>query len=145
MKVKFRKIKDDIDFEQNIKKLIDDAVFLSAQIGVKEIKKGLDTSTDIKGRKFEALAPSTIKQKRKKGQPTKPLIATGMMRKLPPVKGKSGKSTISLANQRVKIAQYHEQGAGNLPKREFFDIYPQTYRKIERMLKKKLIKLFSKL
>ena len=50
MKVKFRKIKDDIDFEQNIKKLIDDAVFLSAQIGVKEIKKGLDTSTDIKGR-----------------------------------------------------------------------------------------------
>ena len=145
MKVKFKNIKDDIDFEQNIKKLIDDVVFLSAQIGVKEIKKGLDSSKDIKGRPFKKLAPSTIKQKLKKGQPTKPLIATGMMRRLPPIKNKSGKSTISLANQRVKIAQYHEQGAGNLPKREFFDIYPQTYRKIERMLKKKLIKLFSKL
>ena len=68
-----------------------------------------------------------------------------MMRRLPPVKGKSGKSTISLANKRVKIAQYHEQGAGSLPKREFFDIYPSGVRKIERMLKKLLEKLYKKL
>ena len=144
MKVKFRKIKDDIDFEQNIKKLIDDAVFLSAQIGVKEIKKGLDTSTDIKGRKFEALAPSTIKQKRKKGQPTKPLIATGMMRKLPPVKGKSGKSTISVANQRTDISQYHDQGIGQA-KREWFGLTKSAEKKIDKMFKSKLVKLYSRL
>ena len=113
-------------------------------INVKDIKSGLDSSQGPKGA-IKKVKASTAKQKRKKGQPIKPLVATGMMRRLPPIKNKSGKSTISLANQRVKIAQYHEQGAGNLPKREFFDIYPQTYRKIERMLKKKLIKLFSKL
>ncbi len=144
MKAKFRKVKEQIDFEQNINKLIDKAIILAAQINVKDIKSGLDSSQGPKGA-IKKVKASTAKQKRKKGQPIKPLVATGMMRRLPPIKNKSGKSTISLANQRVKIAQYHEQGAGNLPKREFFDIYPQTYRKIERMLKKKLIKLFSKL
>ena len=125
MKVRFRKIKDDIDFKQNIKKLINDSVFLSAQIGVKEIKKGIDKSTDIKGKAFKPLAASTIKQKRKKGQPTKPLIATGMMRRLPPVKGKSGKSTISVAKKRTDVSQYHDQGgstAGQPPKREWFGL-----------------------
>ena len=148
MKVKFRKIKDDIDFQQNIKKLIDDAVFLSAQIGVKEIKKGLDTSTDIKGRKFKPLAASTIKQKRKKGQPTKPLIATGMMRRLPPVKGKSGKSTVSVANKRTDISQYHDQGgstAGQPPKREWFGLTKAAEKKIDKMFKSKLVKLYSRL
>ena len=144
MKAKFRKVKEQIDFEQNINKLIDKAIILAAQINVKDIKSGLDSSQGPKGA-IKKVKASTAKQKRKKGQPIKPLVATGMMRRLPPIKNKSGKSTISLANQRVKIAQYHEQGAGNLPKREFFDIYTQTYRKIERMLMKKLIKLFSKL
>mgnify|MGYP003638653697 CR=1 FL=1 len=144
MEAKFRKIKSDIDFNQNIKKIINDAVFLAAQINVKEIKSGLDTSKGPKG-SIPKVKASTARQKRKKGQPIKPLIATGMMRRLPPVKGKSGKSTISLANKRVKIAQYHEQGAGNLPKREFFDIYPSAVRKAERMFKKLLVKLYKKL
>ncbi len=148
MKVKFKKIKDDIDFEQNIKKLIDDVVFLSAQIGVKEIKKGLDSSKDIKGRPFKKLAPSTIKQKLKKGQPTKPLIATGMMRRLPPVKGKSGKSTISVANKRTDVSQYHDQGgtkAGRPPKREWFGLTKTAEKKIDKMFKSKLVKLYSRL
>jgi hypothetical protein len=41
LEAKFRKIKSDIDFNQNIKKIINDAVFLAAQINVKEIKSGL--------------------------------------------------------------------------------------------------------
>ena len=148
MKVRFRKIKDDIDFKQNIKKLINDSVFLSAQIGVKEIKKGIDKSTDIKGKAFKPLAASTIKQKRKKGQPTKPLIATGMMRRLPPVKGKSGKSTISVANKRTDVSQYHDQGgstAGQPPKREWFGLTKAAEKKIDKMFKSKLVKLYSRL
>tara|TARA_Y100000356_G_C11024984_1_gene165430 strand:+ start:79 stop:513 length:435 start_codon:yes stop_codon:yes gene_type:complete len=140
----FKKVESQIDFEQNIKKLIDEAVFLAAQINVKEIKSGLDTSTGPKG-PIKKVKAKTARQKRKKGFPIKPLVRTGMMRRLPPVKGKSGKSTISLAKKRVDVAQYHEKGAGNLPKREFFDIYPSAERKIERMLKKRLVKLFKKL
>jgi hypothetical protein len=148
LEANFKKIKSDIDFKQNIKKLIDDAVFLAAQINVKEIKSGLDRSTGPKGKKFAKLAPSTIKQKRKKGQPLKPLIATGMMRKLPPVKGKKGKTSISVAKQRVEIGGYHDQGGkqtGRPPQREWFDIYKTALPKIEKMLKSKLIKLYSRL
>tara|TARA_R100000773_G_C4207894_1_gene108224 strand:- start:670 stop:1116 length:447 start_codon:yes stop_codon:yes gene_type:complete len=148
LEANFKKIKSDIDFKQNINKLIDDAVFLAAQINVKEIKSGIDRSTGPKGKKFKKLAPSTIKQKRKKGQPLKPLIATGMMRKLPPVKGKKGKTTISVAKQRVEIGGYHDQGgkqAGRPPQREWFDIYKTALPKIEKMLKSKLIKLYSRL
>ena len=147
MDYKIKKIKSDIEFEQSIDKLINDTIFLAAQIGVKEIKTGIDTSTDIKGRAFKPLAPSTIKQKRKKGQPTKPLIATGMMRRLPPVKGKKGKSTISVANQRTDISQYHDQGgkAGRPPKREWFGLSKAAIKKIDKMFKSKLVKLFSRL
>ncbi len=148
MKANFKKIKSDIDFNQSINKLINDTIFLAAQIGVKEIKTGLDTSTDIKGKPFKKLAPSTIRQKLKKGQPTKPLIATGMMRRLPPVKGKSGKSTISVAMKRNDVAQYHDQGgtkAGQPPKREWFGLTKEAKKKIDKMFKSKLVKLYSRL
>ena len=49
MDYKLKKIKSDIEFEQNINKLIKEVIILAAQIGVKEIKTGLDKSTDIKG------------------------------------------------------------------------------------------------
>ena len=148
MDYKLKKIKSDIEFEQSIDKLINDTIFLAAQIGVKEIKKGIDKSTDIKGKAFKPLAASTIKQKRKKGQPTKPLIATGMMRRLPPVKGKSGKSTISVANKRTDVSQYHDQGgstAGQPPKREWFGLTKAAEKKIDKMFKSKLVKLYSRL
>ena len=144
MESKFRKIKDEIDFKQNINKLIDEVLFEAAQINVKDIKSGLDTSRGPKGA-IKKVKASTARQKRKKGQPTKPLIATGTMRRLPPVKKKKGKAIVSLAKKREKIAQYHESGAGDLPTREFFDIYPQTERKVERLLKKKLVKLLARL
>ena len=131
-------------FNQNINKLIDEATFLAAQINVKEIKRGLDTSTGPKG-SFKKLKLSTAKQKRKKGQPLKPLIATGMMRRLPPVKTKRGKSVVGIAKKRIKIAQYHDQGTKHLPQREWFDIYPSAERKIIRMLKKKLVRLYKRL
>ena len=41
LEANFRKIKSEIDFNQNINKLIDEATFEAAQINVKEIKKGL--------------------------------------------------------------------------------------------------------
>ena len=147
MEAKLKKIKSQIDFNQNINKLIDEATFEAAQINVKEIKSGLDTSKGPKG-SFKKLKLSTAKQKRKKGQPLKPLIATGMMRRLPPVKQKSGNSIVSVAKKRAKIAQYHDKGGskrGQPPQREWFDIYPSAERKIIRMLKKKLVKLYSRL
>ena len=148
MDYKLKKIKSDIEFEQNINKLIKEVIILAAQIGVKEIKTGLDKSTDIKGKKFKPLAPSTIKQKKKKGQPTKPLIATGMMRRLPPVVTKSGKSTISVAKKRTDISQYHDQGgskAGRPPQREWFGLSKAAIKKIDKMFKSKLVKLYSRL
>lgn len=144
MEAKFRQTKEQIDFEQKLNKFIDRAIFLAAQIGVKEIKSGLDTSKGPKG-PIQKVKLSTAKQKKKKGQPLKPLVATGMMRRLPPVKNKKGVSTISVANKRAEIAQYHDKGTKNLPKREWFDIYPSAERKIERMFKKELVKLFAKL
>ena len=71
-----------------------------------------------------------------------------MMRKLPPVKGKKGKTSISVAKQRVEIGGYHDQGGtkgGRPPKREWFDIYKTAIPKIEKMFKSKLIKLYSRL
>ena len=65
-----------------------------------------------------------------------------------PVKGKKGKTTISVAKQRVEIGGYHDQGgkqAGRPPQREWFDIYKTALPKIEKMLKSKLIKLYSRL
>lgn len=148
MEANFKKTKEQIDFEQDIQKLIDESLFLAAQINAKDIKSGLDTSTGPKG-KLKRVRLSTAKQKRKKGQPLKPLIATGMMRRLPPVKPtKKGVAQVKVADKRAKIAQWHDQGGdvkGRPPKREWFDIYPKTERKIIRMLKKNLVKLFSKL
>ena len=71
-----------------------------------------------------------------------------MMRKLPPVQGKKGETTISVAKQRVEIGGYHDQGGkttGRPPQREWFDIYKTAIPKIEKMLKSKLIKLYSRL
>ena len=145
MEANFKKTKEQIDFEQDIQKLIDESLFLAAQINAEDIKSGLDTSTGPKG-KLKRVRLSTAKQKRKKGQPLKPLVATGMMRKLPPVKPtKKGVAQVKVADKRAKIAQYHDKGTKHLPKREWFDVYPKTERKIIRMLKKKLVKLFSKL
>tara|TARA_A100001201_G_C4011401_1_gene177677 strand:- start:16 stop:462 length:447 start_codon:yes stop_codon:yes gene_type:complete len=148
LKAEFKKIKNQIDFKDNIKKTIDKVIFLSAQINVKDIKSGLDTSKGPRG-PIAKVKLSTAKQKVKKGYPIKPLVATGMMRKLPPVKPtKNGKTQVRVANKRAKIAQWHDQGGdvkGRPPKRPWFDIYPQTIRKIERLLKKELVKLYKRL
>ncbi len=146
MEVKYKQIKNEIDFKKAIKSLINESLFEAAQINVKDIKQGLDTSQGPRVA-ITKLKNSTIKAKRKKGylKPSTPLIATGMMRRLPPVKMKGNKAIISIANKRAEIAQYHERGAGRLPKREFFDIYPQTLMKINKMLQTKLVQLYRRL
>ena len=67
IEVKLKKIKTQIDFQQNVNKLIKEAVFEAAQINVKDIKRGLDTSKGPRG-PIKRLKPSTIRLKRKKGQ-----------------------------------------------------------------------------
>ena len=127
--------------------MIDRVIFLSAQISQKEIKSGLDTSIGPRG-PLKKLKLSTAKQKQRKGYPLKPLIATGTMRNLPPVKPtKNSKTQVKVARSRAEIAQYHDQGGRNNrpPKREWFDIYPSALKKIERLLKKELVKLYKRL
>ena len=71
-----------------------------------------------------------------------------MMRRLPPIKVSQDKVTISVANKRAKIAQYHDKGGStqkNPPKRPWFDIYPETIRKVNRLVKKRLVKLYARL
>ena len=67
---------------------------------------------------------------------------------IPKCKKESGKSTISVAMKRNDVAQYHDQGgtkAGQPPKREWFGLTKEAKKKIDKMFKSKLVKLYSRL
>lgn len=149
MDAEFKVIKNQIQLKQHLNALTNKILIDAAQINVKDIKKGLDQGKGPKG-KFQKLRAQTVKKKAIKGYktPSKPLIATGMMRRLPPIKISDNKVTISVARKRGKIAQYHDQGGStgkNPPKRPWFDIYPETIKKVNRLIKKRLVKLYARL
>ncbi len=110
-----------------------------AQVIVKDVKEGLNTGKGTGTTAFKRLRLSTVKQKKKKGHTSKPLIATGTMRKLPPVKITSKGAEIAVAKSRSSIAMYHNEGMGNNPKREFFTISKRALRKIQRAVNKKMV------
>ena len=138
-KNRVRRVGIPVRWDLNLKKTLGGERFMKILAGVvvKDIKSGLTTGRDINGRSFKKLKSSTVRQKKKRGQTGKPLIATGMMKKLPPVTAKQGKAIISVAKQRDDIAVYHSTGSGDLPKRDWFGVSKKAERKLDRAVKQK--------
>ena len=139
--------KGDVEWHKkipNIKKVFS-AKFhgIVAQMIVKDVKEGLNTSKGTGGGMLKKLKVSTVRQKKKKGHTSKPLIATGTMRKLPPVKITSEGAEIAVAKSRSSIAMYHNEGIGQ-PKREFFTISKRVLKKINRAIGKKVVHILKK-
>ena len=130
---------------RNISKKVFNEKFhkILAQVIVKDVKHGLDTGKGTGSGTLKRLKASTVKQKQKKGYPSKPLIATGTMRKLPPIKTTRKGAEIAVAKSRSSIAMYHNEGMGN-PKREFFTISDRALRKIQRAVSKKVVHILRK-
>lgn len=145
------KNKGKIDYNKSLQKIFDNKKFraIVAQVAVKGIKDGLQAGKDIHGRAFKRLKVATVKQKKKKGyrSPSKPLIATGVMKKLPPVINKTGHAELSVAKSRTNIALYHNEGGSkgnNPPKREWFGITVDAKTNIQRAIAKKFVSVLKK-
>lgn len=110
-----------------------------------DIINGVRIGTDINGSPFQPLAESTLRQKRRKGQPDAPLIAKGQMHvvytKPRATKGKEiagiqvpkGRDGVN----RIVVGDIHNKGIG-LPKREWFGIAKTALKKIDKSLKLRL-------
>ena len=117
-----------------------------ADTAVNQIYNDTQQGKDIDGRKFKKLKVSTARAKRKKGQPVKPLIATGLMSRVHKSKKASSvslRAEVSVAKARDDIAEYHNEGEGNLPKREFFGVGKPLESKLDKVVKLKLEKLIK--
>tara|TARA_Y100001963_G_scaffold23448_1_gene31093 strand:+ start:2433 stop:2888 length:456 start_codon:yes stop_codon:yes gene_type:complete len=120
-----------------------------SQIIVKGMKDGLQAGKDIKGKKFKKLKAATVRSKKKKGyrSPSKPLIATGTMKKLPPVKHKRSHSEIDVAKSRSSIAMYHNEGGSKRnqpPKRQWYGVTEDAKKNIARAVGKKVVGILKK-
>ena len=96
--------------------------------------------------KLAPLKSATISQKRKHGlsKPSTPLYGTGRMTQGTFVKERrKNKATIAVPKDREDILSYHQEGAGHLPKREWFGISKKHQKDIEKIARiqfKKLLK-----
>ena len=96
--------------------------------------------------KLAPLKSATIRQKRKHGlsKPSTPLYGTGRMTQGTFVKERRKKKVvISVPKDREDILSYHQEGAGHLPKREWFGISKKHQKDIEKIARiqfKKLLK-----
>ena len=96
--------------------------------------------------KLAPLKSATISQKRKHGlsKPSTPLYGTGKMTQGTFVKARrKNKVTIAVPSDREDILSYHQEGAGHLPKREWFGIskkHKKVIEKIARIQFKKMLK-----
>lgn len=84
------------------------------------IQKRLDSGKDVEGssftsydRLYEKRGPVNLKQ-------------TGKLRNSIKVTSKENKINIEVTGERKKIGEYHQTGAGNLPKREWFGMTGRT-------------------
>ena len=110
---------------------------------VGQTKSNVEKGKDINMKSFAPLADSTKEAKRKKGSrfPNKPLMDSGLMRKVFRSKSASAsslESRVGVAQKRKEIAQFHNDGGDNLPKREWFGIGTKTERRINQMIRAKM-------
>ena len=132
------------DFDWDVSEAVNDM----ADIVISEIRSGLETKTDVNGKKFKRLKLATVKSKKRKGyaQPSTPLIATGRMKAIH-LKKEATKTNpraiISPAGDRVLIGYYHNQGEpiNNLPQRKWFGISDKAHKRMQRVWKLRLVEL----
>ena len=96
---------------------------------------------DIRGRKFQALKPATVKAKRRRNypHPTVPLLATLRMIEGIRVSKRAKKgdisATVTVPKSRQDAGQAHNVGGGRLPQREFFGLAKRQRKTIDTTLK----------
>ncbi len=110
---------------------------------VGQTKSNLKKKKDIHGVSFAPLEDSTIRAKKKKGSsfPRTPLIDTGAMRKIYRSKTASAsslESKVTVAEKRKEVAEFHNEGGGNLPQREWFGIGTKLERRLNKMIRAKI-------
>ena len=135
-----------VDWSKNL-----DAVFgnkfkkILSGIIVKDVKDGLQRSVDVNNNKLTRLRVGTVRQKKKKkySTPSKPLIATGTMKKLPPTKIVGNNAEIAVAKSRSSIAMYHNEGIGQ-KKREWFKVSDRAKEKMARAIGKKVVHILKR-
>ena len=109
------RFKLEMDFNlNNIKLDLHKELNLIGGIIVKDHKDRLESSTDVNGKPLKKLRPNTIASKKAKGyaKPTKPLIATGTLQKLPPFKKATPRKQsveVEVAKSRKIIGNIHQQ------------------------------------
>lgn len=113
---------------------------------VKGIKDGLTTGRDIHGKQFKKLKAATVRAKKraKNAFPSKPLIATGVMKKLPPVRNKGTHHEIKTADSRSSIAMYHNEGFKPQKEREWFGVTKDAKEDIGRAIGKKVVHILKR-
>ena len=153
--MKVKKIREEFDFN-NIPK-IHQLVNNVAGMIIVDIKQSVAKGVDLNGSKFKALKPSTIRAKRKKGSstPQKPLMDTHRMVGRGGVGGSqtgmdftggtgiylkgatrgNNKANIRISADREDIARIHNEGEGDMPKREWFGISKRAENSADKMVK----------
>lgn len=119
----------------------------SADIIVLDIENGIISGRDINGRPFTKLQPETIAKKRKdrNASPRTALYATGTMKKAYVPRGKRATPTrqrveIIPPKKRDEIGEYHQDGGGTLPQREWFGISKTAEKNAFKMVELKIEK-----
>ena len=124
----------------------------AADMVVRDIQSGVRSRTDINNKPFQRLQLTTAKRKQRKGSPhpTRPLHDTGHMAFGPYVSKRATQSdpeaTIippkthpSLEGTEYSgtdLARWHQEGAGNLPQREWFGVSERVLPRIRRIKRK---------
>ena len=148
--MKVKKIREEFDFN-NIPK-IHQLVNNVAGMIIVDIKQSVAKGVDLNGSKFKALKPSTIRAKRKKGSstPQKPLMDTHRMVGRGGAGGSqtgmdftggtgiylkgatrgNNKANIRISADREDIARIHNEGEGDMPKREWFGVSKRAIKKL---------------
>jgi hypothetical protein len=132
---------------------------LAAQIIIKDITGRVDKGVDLSNSALKPLKSTTIKAKRRKGspRPETPLYDTGRMAGRGSKKGIGGRGlyitdratkakqqvTLSTARDRREIGNYHNEGAGRLPKREWFGISKDAENSIDKMVEMRIERMLE--
>ena len=143
----------DISKAFNLKKINFDLsreINRAAQAIVKDHDNRLNYGQGVDGKMMTRLQPSTIKSKRLKGyrKPRVPLYATGTMKNIRIDKKatpRDQEARLTPPKSRIEIGAYHQKGSSMLPQREWFGLSKAAIKKIDKMFKSKLVKLYSRL
>lgn len=84
---------------------------------VQKIRKQFDRSVDPYDDSWASLKPATIRAKRRKGQPSKPLIATGRSRRSIRFDPRPNRCFFIFV---TRYLWYHDSGTKHIPKRQVF-------------------------